>query len=285
VAHYGIDSFCEEVGVGEESKNNRRVAGALGVMAAGLGMQAAQAAIHTTAIDAIVPEDDPDHTTNVVLDLDGDGFHEFDIRKFASISKVANIQPGVGLLRDGTTRTLNVPAGTLIDGSLAPYFGGKDDLNADTKDHLGGTDNGTPSGNFQVSDGPGYIAVQFQIFGDTHYGYVGYEGRPPENSNNGHVFAMAYEDQTNVGIVAGMTENGFAADANHDGRVDGKDFLAIQQGIGSTTGASDLSSFRAQYGLVGGAGVTGVPEPTGLAAGGAALAGLAAVRRKNRKKK
>src|SRR5262245_57685273 len=123
-------------------------------MLASLGGLSAQAAIHTTAIDADVPEDDTDHTTNVVLDLDGDGFHEFDIRKFASVSKVANIQPGVGLLRGADTKTSRVAGGTLINASLGPYWGNKDDMGKDQIDHLAGDDNGTPSGNFQVSNGP-----------------------------------------------------------------------------------------------------------------------------------
>jgi len=275
------NSSREEVIVGDDFKSGRRLAGALGALAAGLGVQAAQGAIHTTPIDVIVPEDNADNSSGVPLDLDGDGFHEFDIRKYASVSKVAKIQSGVGLLRGTDTKTVNVAGGTLIDGSLGPYWGGTDDMNVSQVDQLAGTDKGTPTGNFQVSDGPGYIAVQFDILGQTHYGYVGYEGLPPENSNNGHVFAMAYEDQPNVGIVAGMTATGFAADVNADGRVDGKDFLTIQRGLGSTTGPSDVSSFRALYGRSAGA-VAAVPEPTGLAVAGSAVAGLAAARRKKK---
>jgi hypothetical protein len=68
---------------------------------------------------------------------------------------------------------------------------------------FGRTDTFFPSGNFQVSDGPGFIGVQFQIGGNLHYGYVGFEGTGAENDDSGHIFALGYEDQPNTAIQAG----------------------------------------------------------------------------------
>jgi hypothetical protein len=68
---------------------------------------------------------------------------------------------------------------------------------------FGRSDTFFPSGNFQVSAGPGFIGVQFQIAGNTHYGYVGYEGTGAENNDSGRIFALGYEDQPNTAIQAG----------------------------------------------------------------------------------
>ena len=71
------------------------------------------------------------------------------------------------------------------------------------QEQFGRTDTFFPSGHFQVSDGSGFIGVQFQIAGNTHYGYVGYEGTGAENNDSGRIFALGYEDQPNTAIQAG----------------------------------------------------------------------------------
>jgi hypothetical protein len=77
-----------------------------------------------------------------------------------------------------------------------------DDI-AEHQAQFGRTDTFFPSGNFQVSDGPGFIGVQFQIGANTHYGYVGFEGTGAESNDSGHIFALGYEDQPNTAIQAG----------------------------------------------------------------------------------
>lgn len=163
----------------------RRLAGTVGAVAAGLGGQSLDAAVIYTPVDVDIPADIADYS----VDLNGDAANEFDIQQFEGIIKVADTVAGNGVALDGDF-TANLAAGTLIDSSLT--------YGAPTNDALTGT-----AGNFQVSDGPGFIGVQFLIGGNTHYGYVGYEGAGAEGSANGHVYALGYDDTPDTAIAAG----------------------------------------------------------------------------------
>ena len=179
----------------ESRFSGRPVMGAVGAMAAGLGGAASSdAAIMYQAVDVDIPADG----TEYHVDLNGDAINEFDIQQSDSVTKVADFAAGVGALRDpADDRVANLPAGTLIGPGAGTYSSaGPDALNGEDPP-------GTPVGHFQVGDGPGFIGVEFPIGGNTHYGYVGYEGTGAENSANGRVFALAYETVPSTAIAAG----------------------------------------------------------------------------------
>jgi hypothetical protein len=159
------------------------------------GTQAADAAVIVTPVDIDLPADTMDQT----LDLNGDATSEFDIQVFEGLTKVADLAATTALVADPiNNRTANLPAGSLIgpgstfaDAGAVPSGG----------DQLNGLDAGNPVGNFQVSDGPGFIGVRFQAGGNTHYGFVGYQGTGAENSASGRIFALGYESTPDTAIA------------------------------------------------------------------------------------
>jgi hypothetical protein len=248
-------------------------------MAVGMGgAQSSDAGVVYTPLDVDIPVPEVD-AGQYRIDFDGDGAFEFDIQQFDTITKVADIAPGVGILRnDDSGRPANVPDGTLI-GSATGLFSGSG------PDALNGIDNGAVDGpevgHFQVSDGPGFIGVEFVIGGNFHYGYVGYEGTGEENDPTGHIFAMAYEDTPGAGIEAGAGIPALTADFDLDGDVDGADFLNWQQGLGTTRTAADLANWRAQFGQGGATGAaSATPEPGSLALLATGAAGVGLYRRR-----
>ncbi|MBA4107927.1 MAG: hypothetical protein C0485_19520 [Pirellula sp.] len=173
--------------------NGYRWASVAGAVTAGIGgVQSADAAAIVTSVDVDIPAGIADYH----VDLNGDGTTEFDIQQYDTLVKAADIAGGTALALDGgnPTRAANLPSGSLIGPGLT--FG------SPGADQLTGISGGGPAGNFQVSDGAGYIGVRFQLAGDTHYGFVGYEGAGAENSANGHVFALGYETTPNTAIAA-----------------------------------------------------------------------------------
>jgi hypothetical protein len=177
-------------------KSVRRLAGAAGAVAAGLGgVQSLDAAVVHQTVNVTLPP-----TTEYHVDLNADTINEFDIQSDISGSnariKATDYGLGAGTVRAGDTAPANLPAGTLI----GPGSGTFSSSGLDT---LTGIESGNPAGHFQVSDGPGYLGVQFQIAGETHYGYVGYEGTGAQNSANGHIYSLGYETVANTAIAAG----------------------------------------------------------------------------------
>lgn len=181
----------------ETKFDRRRLAGAAGAVAAGLGgAQDAGAAVVYQAVNVPIPP-------NYAVDIDGDGTAEFDINSFVdanamdALLKATDYATGAASLRDGVGGLVsNLAAGTEI-GPLSGVYSNSG------PDGLTGVDGGVPTGNFQVSDGPGFIGVQFPIGGLVHYGYVGYEGTGVENDDTGRVFALAYENVPLTAITAG----------------------------------------------------------------------------------
>lgn len=177
--------------------DRRRLTGAAGAVAAGLGgVQSANAEVVYEAVSVPIPP-------NYAVDIDGNGTDEFDINSFIDVAtgdaliKATEYAPTALSLRDGAGGLVsNLAAGVEI-GPLSGVYSNTG------PDGLTGLDGGVPTGNFQVSDGPGFIGVQFQIGALTHYGYVGYEGTGAENSANGRVYALAYENVPLTPIFAG----------------------------------------------------------------------------------
>jgi len=117
------------------------------------------------------------------------------------------------------------------------------------------------------------------IEGQTHYGYVGFEGVEVDDANDGpegRVFGLGYETVPGMAIAAGAgLPAGLEADVDADGDVDGNDFLIIQRGLGGTYDAGDLEAFKAEFGQTSAAGAAaGVPEPNSLSLLAAGAAGL-----------
>jgi hypothetical protein len=169
----------------------------VGAVAAGVGApQIADAAVLVTPVDIDLPADTMDYQ----IDLNGDATNEFDIQVYETVTKVADLAATTSLVtHPDNNRTANLPAGSLIGpastfsaAGMAPSGG----------DQLNGVDAGNPVGNFQVSDGPGFIGVRFQAGGNTHYGFVGYQGTGAENSASGRIFALGYESTPNTAIAA-----------------------------------------------------------------------------------
>jgi hypothetical protein len=257
-------------------KTKQKLARAASAMAAGLaGAQSLDAAVQHQNVDVDIPLEVGDYQ----VDINGDFVREFDIQVFDTITKVADFEEngsptGAFVALDNDGLTANLPQGASIDSTL--FYG------VPTHDRLSGTTTDEFDGNFQVSDGPGYIGVQFLIEGQTHYGYVGYEGTGAEGSANGKVFSLGYDDAPNTPILAGAgAPMGLGADKDDDNDVDGNDLLLIQQGLGAQYDADDLAQWRSQFGQVSGAtSVSAVPEPSALALLAAGATGVAAYRRR-----
>lgn len=168
--------------------DRQRLAGVAAAASTFVGASAAQAGIQYQSVDVDIPGEVADFS----IDFNSNGTKEFDIQHFDAIVKVADFQAGAGVARDGSNRVANLSAGTLI--GLGGVFNstGPDPLTGNSAD-----------ANFQVSNGPGYIGAQFLLSGNTHYGYVGYQGTGAQGSANGRVFAIAYETTPNTAIAAG----------------------------------------------------------------------------------
>src|SRR3954454_10179481 len=144
------------------------MARAAGALAAGLGgAQSLHAAVSHRAVDISIPATTGDYA----IDIDQNGTPEFDIKQFDTITKYSNLTAPNGLRRitSGAQAGVveNLPGGTLI----APG----DPFDSAGTDRLSGKNNDQPYGDFQVSDGPGYIGIEFQANDGFHYGYVGYQ--------------------------------------------------------------------------------------------------------------
>jgi len=267
-------------------------AGGVGAFAAGLGAgPASDAAVVFTPVDVDVPAGaDP-----YKIDLNGDALNEFYIEHFTSVTKVAfdtmndPSTANTALVFDPSdNRTANLAVGTLI--GPASMFGpngaapsGGDPLNG-TIDHdqMPGTPN-VPAGHFQVSDGPGFIGVRFLIGGNTHYGYVGYEGIGAENTAAGHVYALGYEDVPGTAISAGDgIPFNLEGDYNEDLSVDAADYVVWRKDNGSDPG---YNTWRTNFGstLGGSGGGSSVPEPSSLFLLAAGAVGLTLYRADGRK--
>jgi hypothetical protein len=271
---------------------NRRIAGAAGALAAGLGgAQSLDAAVLAQTVDVPIPP-------NYDVDLNGDMMfvpdpgggadilvgREFRIADYNDAdppteftTKIDSFDDGVSVVVDEANFTANLAAGTLIGPALT--YG----TPPGETDDLSGEKDGVTVGNFQIDDGPGYIGVQFPILGATHYGYVGFEGVETDELSEGpegRVFGFGYESTPDTPIAAGAgLQPPLTADKDGDGDVDGNDFLLIQRGLGGAYDAGDIADFQAQFGP-GGGGVSAVPEPSSLTALAAGAAGIAWYRRR-----
>jgi hypothetical protein len=167
----------------------RRLAGAVGAVTASIwGAQSADAALVHTDVNVNIP---PEYFVN----LGGDATNEFRIGvaingSFQEIGiKADTFAATTGIIMSG--HAANLAPGTLIDSSDTFQTFGSSGLT-----RLSGTDG---QGNF--NSGPGYIGVRFALNGNTHYGYVGYEGT--QSANTGHVFALGWDDSPDTGVLAG----------------------------------------------------------------------------------
>jgi len=285
----------------DAQQSTRRLAGAVGAIAAGLGtVPSSEAAVVYTPEDVSIPADTGDYR----VDLNSDGVSEFQIDHFLTVTKVADFTiPGPDppaeptslasvVIDPGDLRTANLAMGSLIGpdslwGPEAEPPDGDDVLNGTIDDDDDENTPNVPAGHFQVSDGPGFIGVRFHTvdgFGNptaTHYGYVGYEGTGMENDAAGHVFALGYESTPDTAIEAGAGIPGLEADFDLDNDVDGNDFLIWQRGLGGTHDEADLAAWKAEFGQTAAAAAIGAaPEPTSLSLLAAGAAGLSLYRRR-----
>jgi hypothetical protein len=294
----GLPLACGNNAMKRSTSANRRLASAsaLGALATGfVGANSSDGAAVLQAVDVDIPAEVGEYT----VDLDKDGLREFEIQTFSSVNKVADIAAGVGVaLDDGSpSHTANLAAGTLV-GPGTHVFGtpGADQLNG-TVEEPANSGIFVPAGNFQVSDGPGFIGVEFLIDGNTHYGFVGYQGTGEENSANGKVFAVGYENAPNTPILTVTPALSLQADFDADNDVDGADFLIWQRGLGLTGQTNNDNGDADGNGVVdnldldvwtnefGGSAATvaavgAVPEPGSLPLLAAGAAGVALYRRR-----
>jgi hypothetical protein len=289
-----------------------KTAGAVGAATAGLGAaHDARAEVIAQAVNVGIPP-------TYAVDLNGDMSKELDIIDLGdndgdpsteNITKVANFANGVGVVLGGPDDrfTANLAEGTLIGPSS--LFSGPADNTVDPDisglppdDALNGFDGNGPVGEFQVDDPAGFIGVQFRIAGQTHYGYVGFQGVETNALNDGpegRVFALGYENNPGAAIAAGAgLPEPPEADFDADGDVDGEDFLIWQRGLGLTgqtdntngdadgsgiVDRGDLDLWEGEFGTGGSATAAAgvVPEPASLALLAAGAAGIALYRRRN----
>ena len=260
-----------------------KTASALGAAAAaGLGgAQSAHADIVAQALNLTVPP-------NYLVDLNGDATKEFDLIDLGDpggseqIIKVYNLTAGNGvalITPEGSINTFpaNLAAGTIIGPALT--------YGVPADDALNGFDSTGPVGEYQVEDPAGFIGVQFLIAGQTHYGYVGFEGVELDGANEGtegRVFALGYETTPNTAIAAGAGLSSVTTDFDGDGDVDGNDFLDLQRGLGTEFDGDDFTAFRDEFGAGGSstAAISAIPEPTSLSLLAAGAAGAAPYRRR-----
>lgn len=260
-----------------------------GAIAAGLGAGASSASAATvvTRVDANILEGAPAFD----VDFNSDGVVEFDIQHFAAVTKVIEVLPSTGLIYaddNGANRVANLAIGSLV-GPGETFI-----LGPPPKDALNGIDGG-PVGHFQVSDGPGFIGVQFDIGGNTHYGFVGYQGTGAEGDAAGNIYALGYNNSPGSAVEIPNLVPFNPADFDYSGKVDGDDFLIWQRGYDLTGQYSsangdadrntvvdnaDLTVWAAAFGSAAQAAGGAVPEPTSLALLAAGAAGMTAYRRR-----
>jgi len=185
----------------------RRLAGAVGAMAAGLAAEspADAAVVHQN----FNPPNEVSSAQAYSVNLGGDGVNEFDVEwaffgAFQSIGTKATDFAGTGTpVRPGMAAVIMADNGHAANLALGTLIGPANTFVTPSITRLNGWDNPTdrnPVGNFNGSSG--YIGVQFALNGNTHYGYVGFEGDPPD-MHTGRVFAIGWEDQPNTGVLAG----------------------------------------------------------------------------------
>jgi hypothetical protein len=280
----------------KHSRVIRRITGfgAVGA-AAGFAPSTSQAEVIFTPLDVNIPSEVGDYH----VDLNIDGISEFDIQHFDTVTKVGDFTTTTSVVLDPIdNRTANLADLTLIGPesfwSTPGTSPSPDQLNG-TVEEPAESGNFVPTGHFQVSDGPGYIGVRFDIAGSSHYGYVGYEGTGAENAAEGRVFALGYENVPDTAIAAGAGAPPPAdADFNGDGDIDGEDLLIWQRNLGATgqsnndngdadgNGAvdgADLEAWTAQF-EPGGPPVSAIPEPSSLSLLAAGATGVLVYRRR-----
>jgi hypothetical protein len=273
-------------------------------MAAGVG--AGQSANAAVVVQDFAPP--LDAQASIDVDLGGDAVPEFRIgvainASFMDIGIKADEfagtmfedPPGSGMF---TTRP--GMAAVIMEGGLASnlaagmLIGPGNTYETPFLTRLNGVDgDGNPVGNF--NDASGFIGVQFELNGNTHYGYVGYEGDSGAGGD-GRLFTIGWEDTPDTALFAGNVPPPTTADFDGDADVDGEDFLIWQRGVGltgqtdnsngdadgnGTVEGADLNLWTDQFGsgvAVGPAGA--VPEPTSLALLAAGAAALTAYRRR-----
>jgi len=270
----------------DAQQGRRRLAGAVGAVAAGLGAgQSAEAAVTVQNFDPpleAAPGLDIDLGNDTVREfrlgvaIDGE-FDDLGIKadSFAGTmhGNPPETWPGMAGVIMENGQAANLAPGTLIgpaDTYVSPFL---TRLNGHTND----TD-GIPVGNF--NDASGFIGVQFELNANTHYGYVGYEG-DAGLGGDGRVFTIGWEDVPNTAVLAGNAPPGLATDYDGDNDVDGNDFLIWQRGLGTTHDADDLATWRTEFGQTAAAAAIGaVPEPGSLALLAMGAAGISSYRQR-----
>jgi hypothetical protein len=283
--------------VRQSQYRGRRLVGAISAVAG--GFVTGQTAEAVVVFQDFAPPLEVDPTEHFI-DLDNDGVREFRIGvaidgDFTDLGIKADTfagresRPGMaGLIIDPLNNSAaNLAAGTLIgptDVFVTPFL---TRLNGDTDDS-----SFQPAGNFNsdpVLVDPGYIAVQFERNGNTHYGYVAYEG-DAGLGGNGRIHKIGYEDTPLLGIAAGSETSipanvGVPGDFDGSGSVDAADYVVWAKKLGNL---QSFNVWRSNYGNPSGSGAavgqslsTGnVPEPTSLALLAAGAAGLPWYRRR-----